>query len=94
VILSNGSSKTLQKTFCKKVVLKSLYKQFDQKSRTDFFSNCFYHVFGRFSKINLDPIPFSYSDPPTHHGGHRFVFGAGPLVPPPPPPGPGGFGFG
>jgi hypothetical protein len=45
---SDGSSKTLQKTFYKKIVSKSFYKKFDQKSKTDFFSKSFYHVFGRF----------------------------------------------
>jgi hypothetical protein len=79
VFLSDGSSKTLQKTFCKKIVSKSFYKKFDQKSKTDFFSNSFYHVFGRFSmrgvqkhdkknieKINLTLVLFRTSThPPT-----------------------------
>jgi hypothetical protein len=26
------------------------------------------------SKTRSDPSPFSYSDPPTHHGGHRGFF--------------------
>jgi hypothetical protein len=51
----------------------------------------FYHVFGRFSMRGVqkrdkkchqkksDPGPFSYSDPPTHHGGHRFCFFCRPL---------------
>jgi hypothetical protein len=85
VFLSDGSSKALQKTF-KKIVSISFYKKIDQKPKTDFFSIFFYHVFGRFSmrgaqkhekkyqKNKSDPGPFSYSDPPTHHGGHRFVF--------------------
>jgi hypothetical protein len=72
VFLSDGSSKTLQNKSSK-----SLYKKFDQKSKTEFFSNFSYHVFGRFSvrgvkkhdkkyrKNKSDPIPFSYSDPPT-----------------------------
>jgi hypothetical protein len=38
VFLSDGSSKALQKPFCKKIVSKSFYKKFDQKSKTDFFS--------------------------------------------------------
>jgi hypothetical protein len=49
VFFSDGSSKTLQKTFCKKNVSKSFYKKFDQKSKTDFFSKTNYHVFGCFS---------------------------------------------
>jgi hypothetical protein len=40
VFLSDGSSKTLQKTFLQKN---------RQKSKTDFFLILFYHVFGRFS---------------------------------------------
>jgi hypothetical protein len=82
-----GVQKHTKKRFAKNIVSKSFYKKFDQKSKTDFFSICFYHVFGRFSargvqkndKNNLeknksDPIPFSYSGPPTHHGGHRPFF--------------------
>jgi hypothetical protein len=77
--------------FAKKIVSKSFYKKFDQKSKTDFFSICFLSCFWAFldegssktrqtkyRKNKSDPSPFSYSDPPTHHGGHRFVF-AGPL---------------
>jgi hypothetical protein len=91
VFFSDGSSKTLPKTFCKKIVSKTFYKKFDQKSKTDFFSIFFYHVFGRFSvsgvqkhdkKISgkkTDPSPFLAFDPPTHHGGHRFVFNWRPL---------------
>jgi hypothetical protein len=79
LFLNDGSSKTLQKTFCKKLVSKSVYKTFDQKSKTDFFSIYFYHVFGRFSvrgvqkhgkinieKINLTPSLFrTLTHPPT-----------------------------
>jgi hypothetical protein len=77
---------TTKNVLPKKIVSKSFYKKFDQKSKTDFFSNFFNHVFGRFSmrgvqkhdkkyrKNKSDPIPFSYSDPPTHHGGPRFFF--------------------
>jgi hypothetical protein len=38
VFFSDGSSKTPQKTFCKKIVSKSFYRKFDQKSKTNFFS--------------------------------------------------------
>jgi hypothetical protein len=48
VFFSDGSSKTLQKTFYKKIVSKSFYKKFDQKSKTDFFSNCFLSRFWAF----------------------------------------------
>jgi hypothetical protein len=48
VFLSDGSSKTLKKTFCKKIVSKSFYKKFDKRSKTDFFSQFVYHVFRRF----------------------------------------------
>jgi hypothetical protein len=74
-----------------------LQKNRVEKSKTDFFSILFYHVFGRFSvrgvqkhdkkisKINKsDPSPFLASDPPTHHGGHRFLFIGGPLATSPP----------
>jgi hypothetical protein len=78
----------LQKKPCRKVFTQ---KKNDQKSKTDFFSIFCYHVFGRFSvtgvqkhdKTNIekksDPILFSYSDPPTHHGGPRLLFFAGTL---------------
>jgi hypothetical protein len=81
VFLSDGSSETPQKTFCKKNRV---------KIQNRLFLEFVYHVFGRFSmrgvqkhdkkyrKNKSDPSPFSYSDPPTHHGGHRFCF-AGPL---------------
>jgi hypothetical protein len=29
----------------------------------------------KYRKNKSDPSPFSYFDPPTHHGGHRFFFG-------------------
>jgi hypothetical protein len=86
VFFSDGSSKTLQKTFYKKIVSNSFYKNFDQKSKPTFSRILFNHVFERFSmrgvkkhdkkisKNKSDPSPFSYSDPPTHHGGHRFFF--------------------
>jgi hypothetical protein len=48
VLLGDGSSQTLQKTFYKKILSKSFYKKIDQKSQTDFFS-IFWCVFGRFS---------------------------------------------
>jgi hypothetical protein len=92
-----GVQKHYKKRFTKKIVSKSFYKKFDQKSKTDFFSIFFYHVFGRFSmrldegssktrlkkyrKNKSDSSPFSYSDPPTHHGGPRPFFWAGPLKP-------------
>jgi hypothetical protein len=44
-----GVQKHFKKRFTKKIVSKSFYKKFDQKSKTDFFSNFIYHVFGRFS---------------------------------------------
>jgi hypothetical protein len=64
-----------KKRFTKKIVSKSFYKKFDQKYKTVFSLYFFYHVF--------DPGPFLASDPPTHHGAHRFCFG-GPLTAPQP----------
>ena len=85
--------KHYKKRFAKKIVSKSFYKKFDQKSKTDFFSIFFYHVFGRFSirgvqkhdkkyrKNKSDPSPFLASDPPTHHPprGSPTFFLAGPF---------------
>jgi hypothetical protein len=48
VFLSDGSSKALQKTFCEKNRVENFYQKFDKKSKTDFFSILFYHVFGAF----------------------------------------------
>jgi hypothetical protein len=90
VFFSDGSSKTLQKAFYKKIVSKGFTKKSTKNPKPIFSRIFFYHVFGRFSmrgvqkhdkkhqKNKFDPSPFSYSDPPTHHGGHRFFF-AGPL---------------
>jgi hypothetical protein len=41
----NTTKNVLQKKSCRK----AFYKKFDQKSKTDFFSIFFNHVFGRFS---------------------------------------------
>jgi hypothetical protein len=49
VLLSDGSSKTLQKAFCKKKRVEKFYKKIDQKHQTDFLIDFVYHVFGRFS---------------------------------------------
>jgi hypothetical protein len=74
-------------TFCKKIVSKSLYKKFDQKSKTDFFSIFFDHVFGGFSvrgvqkhdkkireKINLTPSLFLTPTHPPTTGVTDFFF--------------------
>jgi hypothetical protein len=50
VFLSDVSSKTLQKTVCKKSVSKTFYKKIGGgKSKTVFCSSCFNRIFGRFS---------------------------------------------
>jgi hypothetical protein len=49
VLLSDGSSQTLQKTFYKNIASKSFYKKIDKNILNRFFSTFFYHVFGRFS---------------------------------------------
>jgi hypothetical protein len=46
--MGDGSSKTLQKTFCKKIVSESFYKKFDQKPKA-VYSRFFCYVLGRFS---------------------------------------------
>jgi hypothetical protein len=48
VFLSDGSSKTLQKTLYKKSRRKEITKKNDQKSKTD-FSRFVHQVFGRYS---------------------------------------------
>jgi hypothetical protein len=49
-VLSDGSSKTPQKTFRKKIVSKSFYKKSTNRFFSRFFSRFLcYHVFGRFS---------------------------------------------
>jgi hypothetical protein len=49
VLLSDGNSKTLQKTVYKKNRVEKFLKKIDKKSKTDFLSIFFRHVFGRFS---------------------------------------------
>jgi hypothetical protein len=90
VFFSDGSSKTL-----KKIVSKSFYKKFDQKSKTDFFS---VFVFSRFwafldegssktrykniEKINLTLVLFRTLTHPPTTGVTDFFFWRplGPLV--------------
>jgi hypothetical protein len=86
VFLSDGSLKTLRKRFTKQIVPKCFYKTIDQKSKTDFFSICFYHVFRGFSvkgvqkhhkkilKNKSDPGPFFWplTHPPTTGVGSFF----------------------
>jgi hypothetical protein len=85
VFLSDGISKTPEKTCYKKIVWKSFYKKINNKNPKPICSRVFYHVFERFSVQGIkkilkksDPGPFFASDLPTHHGGHRFSF-AGPF---------------
>jgi hypothetical protein len=95
VFLCDGSSKTSQKTFYKKIVSKSFYKKIDKNSQTDFFSVLFHHVFGRFSvrgvkkhdkKISqknlTNPGTFLASEEPTNHVGVRHFFFECPLSQP------------
>jgi hypothetical protein len=92
VFLSDGSSKALQKTLYKRNRVEKFVQKNRLKSKTDFVSILFNHVFGRFSVRGVkkhdkkyrqnksDPVPFSYSEPPTHHGGHRLSFFCRPLA--------------
>jgi hypothetical protein len=55
----------VQKHYKKRVVTKIVsisYKTFDQKSKTDFFSIFFYHVFGRFSARGVQKHDKQISD--------------------------------
>jgi hypothetical protein len=80
VFFSDGSLKTQQKTFYKKIVSKSFYKKFDQKSKTDFSRFFLSRSWAfldegstktrqkKYRTNKSGPGPFSCSDPPTHHG--------------------------
>jgi hypothetical protein len=86
-----GVQKHYQKRFAKKSCRKVFTKNSTKNPKPTFSRFFFNHVFGRFSmrgvqkhdkknieKNKSDPSPFSYFDPPTHHGGHRFFFLAAP----------------
>jgi hypothetical protein len=72
----------------KKNRVEKFLQKIDQKSKTDFsrlFLSRFWAFLGEGSsktrkknieKNKSDPVPFSYSDPPTHHGGYRIVLPA------------------
>jgi hypothetical protein len=91
IVFSDGSSKALKKTCYKKIVSKSFYQKFDQKSKPTFSRFLFITFLGvsrwgkfkntikKYRKNKSDPSPFLASNPPTHHGGHRFVFHWRPL---------------
>jgi hypothetical protein len=85
--------KHYKKRFAKKVASKSFYKAIDQKSKTDFFTIFFNHVFGRFSmrgvqkrdkknikKINLTPVLFRTLTHPPTTGVADFFSSGGPLA--------------
>jgi hypothetical protein len=75
----NTKNNVSKKTSCR--------KKNRPKIQNRLFLDFFYHIFGRYlvrgvqkhdkkyQKKNPTPSPFLYSDPPTHHGGHRFYFG-------------------
>jgi hypothetical protein len=71
-----GVQKHYKKRSTKKIVSQSFYRKFDQKSKTDFFSDLFSHILGRFSirllqkhdkkyRKKSDPSLFSHSGLPT-----------------------------
>jgi hypothetical protein len=74
VLLSDGSSKTLQKTFYKKNRVEKFLQENRQKSKTDFFLDFFHHVFGRFSVRGVkkhDKKSHKKSDQPWYFFGLR-----------------------
>jgi hypothetical protein len=79
--------KNTTKKICKKNRVEKFLQKVRPQIQNRLFLDFFPHVFGRFlmrgvqkhvKKINIkkksDTGLFTYSDPPTHHGGHRFVF--------------------
>jgi hypothetical protein len=90
VFLSDGSSRTLQKTFCKKNhVEKNLQKNSTKNPKPTFSRKDFYHVFGRFSmrgvqkhdkknieKINLTLVLFRTLTHPPPSGVPDFFLAA------------------
>jgi hypothetical protein len=88
VFLSEGSSKTLQKTFYKKIASKSVYKKIDKKSQTDFLFSCFSRFWAfigegslkhhkKYKKINLTLVLFWPLTLPPITGVTNFCFGGG-----------------
>jgi hypothetical protein len=90
--LAMGVQKHYKKCFTKKSCRKVFQKKRPKKSKTDFFSICFYHVFGRFSvrgaqkhdkktsKKNLtNPGTFLAPEEPTNHVKVRHFFFECPL---------------
>jgi hypothetical protein len=67
-----GVQKHYKKRFAKKIVSKRFYKEIDKKSKTDFFSISFYHIFGRFSVRGVQKHHKKYrknaSDPGSFFG--------------------------
>jgi hypothetical protein len=73
-----GVQKHYKKMFCKKIVSKSVYKKFDQKSKTDFFSIFFVITIKNIKKTNLTLVLFwPLTHPPTT--GVTDFFIGGPL---------------
>jgi hypothetical protein len=58
-----GVQKHYEKRFAKQVVLKSFCQKFDQKSKTDFFSIFFNHVFGFWAFLGEGTTKKKKSDP-------------------------------
>jgi hypothetical protein len=84
--------KTTTTNVLQKSCVEKFFKKIDQKSKTDFFSNLFSHVFGRFSmrgakkhdlknveKINLTLVLFRTLTHQPITGVTDFVFG-GPFL--------------
>jgi hypothetical protein len=81
-----GVQKHYKTRFAKKSSRKVFTKKSTKNPKPTFSRFVFNHVFGSFlvrgvqkhhlkknRKKKSDPGPFLASDPPTHHGGHRFL---------------------
>jgi hypothetical protein len=87
VFFSDGSPKTLQKTFYKKHRVEKFLQKIRPKVQNQIFLELFFITFlgvsrrGEFkntikkiSEKNVDPSPFLASDPPTHPQGSPILF--------------------
>jgi hypothetical protein len=69
VFFSDGSSKALQKTFCKKYRVEKFLPKNRLKTQNRLFLDFFYHVFGRFSVRGVQKQHFYEGSLKKYRGG-------------------------